>query len=96
MLSASLCLHECLLKYLVREAVAFDIHLCSRKTILGTSGLEVHVSKVVLITKDVGKNSILVFARVLDKSHGNTADRLLHRYTSIHQGKCACAYGSHR
>ena len=96
MLTTSLCLHECFLKYVERQTVALDIHLSSSQTILRTSGLEVHITQVVLVAEDITQYGILVFSRVLNQTHGNTADGLLHGNTSIHQGKRTCTYGSHR
>ena len=50
---------------------------------------------MVLIAKDVAEDGILVFSRVLDKTHCDTRNRILHWYTGIHKCKRACANGSH-
>ena len=95
MLASSLCLHESLLQDLEAQTVALDIHLCCCQAVLCTGGLEVHVAQVVLVAKDVAKHSILLLAGVLDQTHSDAADGLLHRYTSVHEGECAGTYGSH-
>ena len=95
MLASGLSLHERLLKYLERQSVALDVHLCSSKTIYGTSGLEVHIAEVVLISKDVAQHGILLLSRILDKTHSYTADRLLHRHTCVHKGESTGTNGSH-
>ena len=84
-LTTSLCLHEGFLEDVERQTIALDIHLGGCQTVLGTGGLEVHIAQVVLVAEDIGENSILVLARVLDKTHSNTADGLLHRNTGIHE-----------
>ena len=95
MLTTSLGLHQRLLQNLKRQTVALDIHLGGGQTVACTCGLEVHVAQVVLVAKNVTEHGILLFAGVLDQSHSNTADGLLHGNTSIHQGQRAGADGSH-
>ena len=72
MLAAGLGLHECLLKNLERQTVALDVHLCCRQAVTCTGRLEVHVAQVILIAEDVAQYGILVLARVLDQTHGDT------------------------
>ncbi len=93
--ASGLSLHEGLFKYLEAQSVALDIHLCSCESVLRTSGLEVHVAKVVLVAENVAKHSILVLARVLYQTHCDTAHGLLHGHTSVHQGECTGAYSGH-
>ena len=95
-LTTSLSLHQSLLENLEAQTVALDIHLCSGQTIAGTCGLEVHITQVVLITEDITEDSILVLTWVLDKTHSNTRNWLLHRNTCIHQGECTGTNSSHR
>ena len=96
MLTTSLSLHQSLLQNLVRQTVALDIHLCSSQTVGSTSGLEVHVAQVVLVTEDIAQYSILVLTGILDQTHGNTADRSLDGHTSVHQRQTTGTNGGHR
>ena len=95
-LTTSLCLHERLFENLIRKTVALDIHLSGSQTILRTCCLEVHVAEVVLIAKDIRKDSVLILTWVLDKTHGNTSHRVLDWHTCIHQCERTCTSGSHR
>ena len=95
-LTASLGLHQSLLQDLVRETVTLDIHLCSSQTVGSTSGLEIHIAQVVLVTKDVTQHSILVLTGILNQTHGNTAHGSLDGHTSVHQRQTAGTNGSHR
>ena len=96
MLTTGLGLHESLFDDVKRQTVALDIHLGSGQTVLGTGGLEVHIAQVVLVAEDIREDGILVFAGVLDQTHGNTCHRLLDRHTCIHQRQRTAADGSHR
>ena len=96
MITSSLSLHKSLLKDFEAQTVTLDIHLCSCKTVFCTSCLEVHITKVVFITKDITQNSIFIFAWVLNQSHCNTTYWLLHWNTSIHKCKSSCTNTSHR
>ena len=95
MLTTSLSLHQCLLQNVERQTVALDIHLGSGQTILCTSGLEVHITQVVLVAKDIAQHSILVLTWVLNQTHGDTRYRFLHRNTSVHQSQRTGADSSH-
>ena len=88
---------ECLCKDIVRKSVNLDIHLGCSDTVLGTCNLEVHISEVVLVTENVGKDCISLVWSVLvcDKSHRNTCNRFLDLDTCIHESKAATAYRSH-
>ncbi len=94
-LSAGLGLCQRLLEDLIGESVALDIHLGCGKSVTCAGGLEVHVSEVVLVTEDVGKDSVLLLTRVLDKSHCDTRYWLLHRNSGIHQRERAGADSGH-
>ena len=96
MLTTGLGLHEGFLEDLKRQTVALDIHLGGCQTVLRTGGLEVHIAQVVLIAEDIAQHSILLFSRVLDQTHGNTRDGLLHGHTSVHQGEGTGTDSSHR
>ena len=96
MLTTSLSLHEGFLKNLEWQTVALDIHLCSGQTVTCTCCLEVHIAEVVLITEDIAQDRIAFLTRVVDKTHGNTGHRLLHRHTGIHQCQRTGTGGSHR
>ena len=78
-------LQQGLLQDVVGQTIALDIHLRGGDTILRTRHLEVHVAQVVLIAEDVAQHGILLFARVLDKTHGDTRYGLLNLHTGIHQ-----------
>ena len=95
-LTTSLSLHQSLLKNLEAQTITLDIHLCSSQAIAGTSGLEVHITQVVLITEDITEDSVLVLTWVLDKTHSDTRNWLLHRNTCIHQGESTGTNSSHR
>ena len=96
MLATSLGLHQSLLQNLEAQSVALNIHLGGGQAVLGTGGLEVHVAQVVLVAEDIAQDGILVLSGVLDKTHGNTRNGLLHRHAGIHKSQGTCAYGSHR
>ena len=95
MLTTGLSLHQGLLQNVERKTVTFDIHLGGCQTVTGTGGLEVHISQVVLVAEDIAEYSIFIFSGVLDETHGNAADRLLHGDASIHQSQRAGANGGH-
>ena len=95
-LAASLCLHECLLENLVRETVALDVHLRCSKAIGRSGRLEVHIAEVILVTKDVGKDGVLVFARILDKAHCNTTHGSLDGHACVHQCQATGTSARHR
>ena len=71
-LTTSLSLHQCLLQNVERQTVALDIHLGSSQTILCTSGLEVHITQVVLITENIAQYSVFIFSRILNQTHSDT------------------------
>src|SRR3712207_294712 len=96
MLTPCLGLKECLLEDFERQSVAFNIHLCGRKTIHRTGSLEVHVAQVVLVAENITQDSVLVFTRILDKSHSYTGYRLLQRHAGVHQSERTCTYRGHR
>ena len=83
-----------LLHDLFGDALDLDVHLQCSNAIGGTGNLEVHVAQVIFVAEDVGQNGKLV--AFLDQAHGDTGNRCLHRYTSIHQGQRSAADGSHR
>jgi len=95
MLTTGLSLHESLFEDVERQAVALDIHLGGCQTVASTGGLEVHIAQVVLVAEDIAQDGVFVFSGVLDETHGNTRDGLLHRNASVHQGECAGADRSH-
>ena len=94
-LTTSLCLHQSLLEDVEAQTVALDIHLGSCQTVLCTGGLEVHITQVVLVTENIAQYSVLVFSRILDQTHGDTRNGLLHGHTSVHQGEGTGTNGSH-
>ena len=87
---------ERLFENLVGKAVALDVHLRSRETFERSRGLEVHIAQVIFVTEDVGEHSILVFAGILDETHGNTRDGCLERHTGVHQREGSGANRGHR
>ena len=50
---------------------------------------------MVLIAKYVAEDGVLVLSRVLDKTHCDTRNRVLHWNTGIHECERACADSSH-
>src|SRR5574344_840085 len=93
--AAGLCLQQCFLKDVEAKSVALDIHLCSCQAVFCTGSLEVHIAQVVFITEDIAQYSVFIFTRVLNQTHSDTADRLLHRNTGIHQSQSTCANSCH-
>ncbi len=53
MLTSGLSLQKSLLKNIEAQTVTFDIHLRSSQTVFCTGCLKVHITKVILITKDI-------------------------------------------
>ena len=68
---------------LLRNACDFDVHLQRGDAVGSPCDLEVHITKVIFITKDVCQNSIgaVIFK---DQTHRNTSNRRLERDTGIH------------
>ena len=93
--SAGTGLHECFLQDLVAQTADLDVHLTGSDPVLGTSDLEVHVAKVVLVTENVGENSIIATVLVGDQSHRNSAHRLFDLDATVHHGQCSCANSCH-
>ena len=92
--TALACLLESLLKDVVRKTVNLDIHLGSGDTVSGTGYLEVHITEVILIAEDIGKDGITV-VRTLSvgyESHSHTCNRLLDLDARIHKSEAAATY----
>ena len=90
MSSAYLSLLKSLLKDLSGKSVNLYIHLECSYAVRCTCYLEVHVTKEVFHSLDIGKDSKSagsVLIESLDETHSDTADRLLDRNTGIHQCK---------
>ena len=96
MFTTCLGLHKSLFDNIKRQSVTLNIHLCSSQTVLSTGGFKVHVAKMVLISKDVTEDSILVFSRILDQSHGYSWHRFVDRYTRIHHSEGSSTHTCHR
>ena len=62
-----------------------DIHLDCSNTIVCTGNLEVHVSKEILKSLDIGKNDVIIISISGYKTTGNTCDHLLNRNTCSHK-----------
>ena len=86
---------ECLLKHLVAQTVALDVHLGGGDTLGGTCHLEVHVAEVILVAKDVRQDGIFHIALVGDETHGHTGYGALHLHTCVEQRQCAAADSRH-
>ena len=82
------------LKYVIRKAVHLDIHLSGGDTVFCSGYLEVHVTKMVLISEDIRKDGIAVIRACLicNKTHGHTGNRFLNLHTCIHKRKAAAAH----
>ena len=80
------CLLKCLGKNVIAESVNLDVHLGCSDTVCGTGYLEVHISEMVLISKNIGKDCISVIWTlcVSDKTHGHTRNRFLDLHAGIH------------
>jgi len=70
---------------LLGNAGNLDIHLQGGYAGCRSGYLEIHVTKVVLVTEDIGEDGNVV--TFLDQAHGNTGHRRLDRDTGIHHGK---------
>ena len=81
-------------KHFVAQSVNLDIHLGSGDTVSGTGYLEVHISEVVLISEDIGKDSVALVRTGLvgNKSHSNSGYRLLDLHTGIHKCEATAAH----
>ena len=55
---------------------------------------EVHITEVILIAKDIAKDSVLSTFALRDKTHSNTR-YWFDRYTSVHKSESTCANSSH-
>ena len=64
--------------------------------VTGTRDLKVHIAEVILVSKDVGENSVVGTLVLTDETHSDTRDRLLHLDTSITQSERTSADRSHR
>ena len=75
-------------KHFVRKSVNLDIHLGCRDSIYSSGNLEVHVSEVIFIAKDVGQDSIPVVRMLLvcNKTHCDAGNWLPDLNASIHEG----------
>src|SRR5690606_29862965 len=77
---------------LVSDTVDLDIHLQCGDTVFGTGYLEIHVAQLIFVTQNVGQNRELV--AFLDQTHGDTGNRCLDRYASVHLRNAGSIYGS--
>ena len=91
-----LSLIKCLLKHLIGESVALDIHLSGCDTVLGTSHLEVHVAQMVFVAQDVAEHGVLHITLVGDESHSDTSHRFLEFHACVEQSHAASTHGGHR
>ena len=69
------------------QAINLDVHLDTADTIAGTGNLEVHVTKMIFITKDVCKDCVFTISSSCDQSHGNATHVFWNGNTCIHQGQ---------
>ncbi len=75
------------------DAHDLDVHLQSRDSLTRAGDLEIHVSIVVLGSRDVGQNGV-AFA-FLDQTHRDTGDLCLQLDTCLQQGKRRAAHRGH-
>ena len=59
-----------------------NVHLQRCDTLRGTSDLEVHITKMILVAQDIGENGKIIC--FLDQSHGYACDWIAERYTCVH------------
>ena len=76
------------------NAFDLDVHLQGRDTIGGAGDLEVHVTKVIFVTQDIGQNCKAI--AVLDQTHGYSRHMSLDGHAGVHQGKAASTNTGHR
>ncbi len=85
---------ESLGKHLVREAVDLDVHLGGGDAVCGSRYLEVHVSEVILVSENIGKDGVAVVRMLLvgDEAHGHAGHRFADLHAGVHQGEAAAAH----
>ena len=95
--SALTSLLQCFCKHIIRKTVHLDVHLSCSNTVLGTCNLEVHISEVILVSENIGKDCISLIRSVLvgDKTHRNTCNRFLDLHAGIHKCEATSTYRSH-
>ena len=93
--STAFCLFQRFFQYIVGKAVAFNVHLAGSDAVGSTANLEVHIAKMVLIAKDIGKDCIFTGFCIGHQPHGNTGNGLFNLNTGIHQRKCPCTDRCH-
>ena len=79
----------------IRKSLYLDVHLASGNPIFGTGYFKVHVPKMILVAKNIGKNRIFSRFPIGNQSHGNTGNRFFYFYSRIHQGHGSCTNSSH-
>ena len=84
---------ESLRENLIGKTVNLDVHLGGGNTVLRAGYLEVHVTEVILVAENVGKDGVAAVRVLLvgDKSHSHTGNRLADLNTGIHKGETATA-----
>ena len=78
------------------DALNLDIHLDCGDTVFRAGNLEVHVAKEVFKSLNIAHDSDSAGFVVLDKSHCDTCDGSLNRYTCVFKSHRAAAYARHR
>ena len=75
------------------DALDLDVHLQRGDAVAGAGDLEVHVTEVILVTEDVGKDGVAAIRVLLvgDKSHSHTGNRLADLNTGVHKSETATA-----
>ncbi len=82
---------------LERDSLYLNVHLQCGNTFSCPCNLEVHVTRVVFRTLDIGKNCVLGFVvLVCDESHCDTGDGCRNRHTTVHHCEGSGTYAGHR
>ena len=78
---------------LAGNPVDLDVHLQGGHAVLGAGHLEVHVTEVVLVAKDIREDGEVI--ALLDQAHGDAGHGGLQRYAGIHEREAGTADRRH-
>src|ERR1700722_6344083 len=76
------------------DARDLDVHLQRGDAALGAGDLEVHVAEVILDTRDVGQDDVVI--ALLDQPHRDSGHGTLDRHTRVHQRQRGTTHRGHR
>src|SRR5208283_1875426 len=81
-------------QYFPVDSGYFYVHLEGGDSLVGSSDFEIHVPKMVLVSKDVGKDYELI--AFFDQPHGYACHRIRNRHSRVQKGQGSTTYSSHR